>query len=193
MNVFGRRTMMKNLLIVFTVLAMASVANAALSLSLNGSTDIADSQAFVNVSEVATIDVHSVGEKAVWTNMVVIQGVAAPDLSNMWIVPLGIGELIIDVTDDEAFQGYVADLGYTDVVGITYSELVHASGTPMAIPDGAMIDGLKFHCEGLGDVIVSLLDGADGTLLDRMVIHQIPEPITFALLGLGGLFLRRRK
>lgn len=29
--------------------------------------------------------------------------------------------------------------------------------------------------------------------LGDLVIHQIPEPMTIALLGLGGLFLRRRK
>jgi len=32
-----------------------------------------------------------------------------------------------------------------------------------------------------------------GAVMDSQIIHQIPEPITLALLGLGGLFLRRRK
>jgi hypothetical protein len=35
----------------------------------------------------------------------------------------------------------------------------------------------------------------DGTVVHTLMIHQvgIPEPATIALLGLGGLLLRRRK
>jgi hypothetical protein len=186
--------MMKKVLIVFAVLAMASVANATLSLSLNGQIDLPDSTVYLNVSDVAVIDVHSAGERAVWTNIIVLQGVGVRDMSNMSIIQLPIdSHFITDVTNDPDYGAFLDDLGYTNRFGATYSELLHVSGEPMAIPDGTMIDGIKFHCEGPGDVIVSLLDGADGNLLDRMVIHQIPEPITLALLGVGGLFLRRRK
>jgi hypothetical protein len=77
---------------------------------------------------------------------------------------------------------------------------------------------LIIHCEGGLPVTVDLtLDGLsqyapysaiDGTSpfpnppgwvdlvegdLGDLVIHQIPEPMTIALLGLGGLFLRRRR
>ncbi|MHC4154714.1 MAG: PEP-CTERM sorting domain-containing protein [Planctomycetota bacterium] len=30
-------------------------------------------------------------------------------------------------------------------------------------------------------------------MYDQVLIHQIPEPMTVALLGLGGLFLVRRR
>ena len=36
-------------------------------------------------------------------------------------------------------------------------------------------------------------DFGTSELVDAVVIHQIPEPATIALLGLGGLLLRRRK
>jgi hypothetical protein len=77
---------------------------------------------------------------------------------------------------------------------------------------------LWIHCEGAGDIIIDLtLNGvteyapytaADGTSpypnppgwvyaaegdLGDLVIHNIPEPATVALLGLGGLFLLRRR
>jgi len=77
-----------------------------------------------------------------------------------------------------------------------------------------LVWNLVIHCEGYGAVLVDLtLHGqseyadapdslwdppppwelmTEGDLGD-LVIHQIPEPMTIALLGLGGLFLRRRK
>jgi len=69
-----------------------------------------------------------------------------------------------------------------------------------------IVDEILFHCEGEGDVIVDLvivdqagniIDGEsnlqDGHILDRLIIRQIPEPMTMALLGLGGLALIRRR
>ena len=41
---------------------------------------------------------------------------------------------------------------------------------------------------------IDILDGSFGVVQDAALsIHVIPEPMTMALLGLGGLFLRRRK
>jgi len=181
---------MKNILIVFAVLAMASVANATLSLSVDGRID--QSTILSYPSEYTVIDVHSLNEKAVWTNIIVLEGEGSVDLSGMTIIrDADIDEFIIDVSAHPDFKAFVEDLGY-DPFAITYSEFVHISGVPKDIPNGVMIDGIKLHCERLGNVIVSLLDCADGRLLDQVIIYQIPEPITFALLGLGGLMLRRR-
>jgi len=186
---------MKNVLIVFTVLAMASVANATLSLSVDGRIDQPESTIELKPSEYAVIDVHSLNEKAVWTNLVVLQGDGSVDLSGMSIIPdPEIDELLMDVSADPDFRAFVIDAGYLNPFAIVYSEFVHISGTPKDIPNGAFIDGIKLHCERYpGDVTVSLLDGATADRLDQLVIHQIPEPITLSLLGLGGLFLRRRK
>ncbi len=44
------------------------------------------------------------------------------------------------------------------------------------------------------DVYVELYDSGTLALLDSLIIHQIPEPMTLAFLALGGLLaLRRRK
>jgi len=59
------------------------------------------------------------------------------------------------------------------------------------------------HCDGPGDVIITLSPGmAFGgsmdvnfgvpTIAGSLVIHQIPEPATIALLCLGGLLLRKK-
>jgi len=97
-----------------------------------------------------------------------------------------------------------------------------AAGAPMAgIPanfgeDEDMIWNLYIVCTGGGPVVIDLtlhgttqyavdydyvnggpysgtwLSATEGDLGD-LIIHQIPEPMTIALLGLGGLFLRRRR
>ena len=77
--------------------------------------------------------------------------------------------------------------------------------------DAIAIDHIGVHCDDVGLVTISLASGGafgtpsywdeagDGLTLDAdaatagMTIHQTPEPMTIALLGLGGLFLRRRK
>jgi hypothetical protein len=62
-----------------------------------------------------------------------------------------------------------------------------------------LFDLFTFHCEGPGDVVIQLLGTStyetwDGGVLSSVTIHQvIQEPMTMGLLGLGGLFLRRRK
>jgi hypothetical protein len=73
-----------------------------------------------------------------------------------------------------------------------------------------IFDGVMLHCDGEGDVILdlvvvdpagttsyapdfSIINYDNGQVLDRLVIHQIPEPMTMALLGIGGLALIRRR
>jgi len=87
----------------------------------------------------------------------------------------------------------------------------------MPLPDptngNLAIDHIGIHCTKLGDVIITvatanvakpwgnvvimttepLAEKDMEAIGGSMIVHQIPEPMTVLLLGLGGLFLRRRK
>jgi hypothetical protein len=52
---------------------------------------------------------------------------------------------------------------------------------------------LELHCEGPGDAIFDLYDSSGYVLIDTITVHQIPEPMTISLFGLGAVLLGRRK
>lgn len=89
---------------------------------------------------------------------------------------------------------------YSGIANNSIDRMVEVS---MGSMPGDLIWGLAIHCDGEGDVLVDLtLNGTtrvDGVVLTEadlgdLVIKQVPEPMTIALLGLGGLLaLRRRK
>jgi len=89
-----------------------------------------------------------------------------------------------------------------------YIPAVEANSYPV------LMDGLDLHCLEATDVVVELVapygiskllynaSGVvigsekiiqDGTVMDSIIVHQIPEPMTMSLLGLGGLALLRRR
>jgi len=180
---------MKNLLIVFTVLAMASVANAGLLLSVNGVVNPDDSTVEMAMSDHAVIDIHGTNHAPGAFYLGIRAGdMGALNIDQASIVYAGNATSIIS-EDDPDIAGFLGiDNPYVLVT------LTDVTGDPLQI-DGLAVDGIDFHCTGdtpENDVLISLFDG-DGNLLDSQIIHQVPEPITLALMGIGGLFLRRRK
>ena len=66
--------------------------------------------------------------------------------------------------------------------------------------DTAIFDGIVLHFEsdnGPTDIILYELDGASGSYVvgvwDVVVVHQIPEPASIFLLGLGSILLRKKR
>jgi len=155
----------------FAFLTMATSAHAAMKLSVNDVVDPPDTEVYIYPSDHVIIDVHCWGELATIAGLIVTEGPASVDASNAWIIEnWGISDdpVIVDVTDDPLI--------------------------PLPImPDGKIIDLIDLHCMGEGDVTINLLHAGTGELFDSQVIHQIPEPMTIALLGLGGLLVRCRR
>ena len=162
---------MKKLMILMLVLGLASVTNAALVLSLNGSTDV--DEITIQTTTNFTIDVYapSDGVDMFWI------GVKGPASYS------GYGTLYAPSPDTMALDDGTYGAGYiraylttptiTGVIGVWWD--------------------LELHCDATGDVTINLYNGGGSSIIDVATIHQIPEPMTIALLGLGGLFLRRRK
>ncbi len=67
------------------------------------------------------------------------------------------------------------------------------AGTPGGTPTAGEWFSIVYKCTGLGDTYISLYNDTSATVISQLLVHQVPEPITIGLLGLGGLFLRRRK
>ena len=181
---------MKNVLTVFAVLAIASVANAGLQISVNGVVSPPESEVTLNVGETAVIDIHATAWES---GYLLLQGPGTIDASAPTL-PLWENSSVANVQEPDLSELIVglADFGYPDVLDIVTMDVVDTED-PYLTPNGLVIDGLKFTCTEVGDVVLTLLNANTFEEFDVVTIHQIPEPMTLGLLGLGGLFLRRRK
>ena len=168
---------MKKFLVILAMLATIST-GAMLQLSLNGATNGAhEDQATTLVpSDYIMIDVTAGdGQKMDWNI-----GFLGPGSIG------GMGTLHVPPSP----AGGMADWSSYYTSYSRYLEFRVAADTNPAAA-GVWWDA-EFHCDGPGLVNIVLFDAALNEI-DRITISQIPEPMTVALLGLGGLFLRRRK
>lgn len=185
---------MKKLLVLMMVLGIAGAANAALLLSVDGQVNPPDSTIEIKESDWVTLDIWGDGATPGGLFLVGLavdaQGPATIDISSAQILYVGNANTDPYHFDDPETAAY---LGLQNP--FIALELVDIPAPP-TLPnplEGTLVDGIRLHCDGVGEVTVILMDG-EGNILDTQVIHQIvPEPMTLGLLGLGGLFLRRRK
>jgi len=183
---FGWRMIMKKLVVLILVLGLATMANAALTLSVG--TDTLDPDG-VNTTTISIsgdgltpggsfylgIDAGSAGT-----------GVLDLDGTITWTYTGGTKNTLM-IDDTEAAAAFNVTNPFTNV---EMGDYPLPPTVPIAL-DGLLVSGIGFTCTGVGDVNLMLYDG-EINLLDSIVISQVPEPITLALLGLGGLFIRRK-
>jgi hypothetical protein len=187
--------MMKKLLALLLVLGMASTASATLQISVGGDPDPMSSEIYLSPSDEIIIDI--------WTDAEIPQ--FAGVTYSMSTTPLGSldwsGATFSNPPSTNIINGAWPAQGLPagdnpPEAGFWGSIFSIEGATPI---DTVLVNNLLFHCLDEGDATIYLYEwlgdpgSEDPTVVDMVVIHQIPEPMTVALLGLGGLFLLRRR
>ncbi|MCK5565764.1 MAG: PEP-CTERM sorting domain-containing protein [Planctomycetes bacterium] len=161
---------MKKCLVLLMVLGIASMATAGLVVT-------GDAASFTIESDAAGV----AGDTGQFTGFVGIQDGASVMTAFTWGAAAVVGA-------DPVLYGYVP-------------------GTALGLPNGydlanlTVTDGSPTSFLGIGDVLTFDVTGAvpytvvvwDSAFTELASATIVPEPMTMGLLGLGGLFLRRRK
>jgi hypothetical protein len=191
--------MMKKLLVLALVLGIASLAPAALQLAVGGNVDPVDSEITLAPSEELVLGIDGVLAEPAGAYWIVAVNVAVGTVNGDAATTVG-GLSRVNVGDyayNTNYLLYYAGLA-SDFYGNSALSAVSGGLGDLGALSGMVVDGIVFHCEALGDAVVQLYTSATGgagtwELEDSVVIHQVPEPATMALLGLGALVLRRKK
>jgi hypothetical protein len=197
------------------VLSMVTMANAALRISVNGQVDPPDSTVFMLPSETVTIGIVGVlpqpGNYTLW---LIANPIGVANLSGGGIVwshqDTVLSDFIYYSGTNEAHIAMLRGPGMGFDVDSGLFIAAFSSAAPTPDYDGTIADNIVVHCNNWCDVKLTLLHVIEyetgevdenfnpifeysPEVFDTQVIHAIPEPMTLGLLGLGGLFLRRRK
>jgi hypothetical protein len=167
--------MMKKLLVLTLVLAIGPLASAGLEVMVNGV--VADEH---KVDGQVEIGINAVDEPATIAPFIAISGPATLDAVGVNTIGDGL-IMAIDDADIKALLGADA---------LAFAELVILQ-VPPVIMNGPVVTGMLVTYAGPDPVTVSLINS--DTFEEIASTSLVPEPMTLALLGLGGLFLRRRK
>jgi len=180
---------MKKILVVLLVLGLATASQAGVTFGVNDDP---------SVTEITLLP-----SQTIVLDMSITQGGTCSDYTLGWALE-GNGEFLFDGATFPNASSYMLGSGFT--AGTLSKTAFQMSGSNFGIPvagPAVIMDGLVVHCTDKGEVVVTVkslggtnVDGAPvaaNTIMRTILIHQVPEPMTMMLLGLGSLFLVRRK
>ena len=172
---------MKKLIILCMVLALCSTASAALTVVVTVDPEVGDAYTWDGTSSVKPSDIITIDWMETGTNL---------GFANLSV--RGDGDY---VEDSLAWQAAMGGLAVTS----TATEYT-ISGNLLYMPGTGAINPVitwDFHVPDMEDstwITITIAGTYGGDPIDPSIIeiHVTPEPMTIMLLGLGGLFLRRR-
>jgi hypothetical protein len=170
---------MQRWLVVAIVLSLAAVARAGLLISVGGQPDPPDPLIALTPGQTAVIGIYSDGgEPADGVGYLFVSGPVAVDITD---ASNYVSKELIYVVGSGPFEGAVR-FNLTDTGNL---------------PGGTLVDYITLVSNGTGQIDLNLWfdepSAGSPRLMDTQVFNMAPEPMTIVLLGLGGLFLRRRK
>ena len=163
---------MRKLLIFMLVLGIASIANATYVLSYDGSIDVSTDSSGGPWEDYWILVCPTVDA--------VISGgtnTTALDLSQVWTA--------------EVASDYTVPAGQDGTVGVIASSTLTATFT--GVTDTLILENFTVTWQSGKTETTATLYRTDGSTNTYESSLLIPEPMTIMLLGLGGLFLRRRR
>ena len=176
---------MKKLLILMLILGLASAAHAA-TMSFDGGTNITWSGTRWEIQQ------NTTGTVLLEADVAATSFELQADLAGAGFVSGAVGTVNATFTSQGA--GTITGGSLRDVYGSGTGSV--AAGTALydfTILSGGTVDDVITIVTATGGIPPKYTQLNSVDVTDSMTITIVPEPMTIALLGLGGLFLRRRK
>ncbi len=182
---------MKKLFVLVSILSIISLTPAVLQISVNGNPDPVDSEIVAQPSDTLNLGLYgdvAAGEAVYWV-MVVDNALATLDGG----VAVQGGYIASWPLYHMAYAGLYPNPNYS--VYYTVAGDLWSSSEPLS---GVLVDDVNFNALAFGDAVVYLYSSPDGewgnwAIADTLTVHIVPEPVTIALLGVGGLLISRRR
>jgi len=174
---------MKKLLVLALVLSIATMANAALTLTISGPTSVVTN----------SVTTYTIGYSLGGFN-----GLVSADMDIVSSVGSIGGGAAITTNRDTVIDiiGINSSTGNYEI-SLTNDNLGTDLTSPLATfqftaPSVTGLASVQLLENSFFDLNWNAITGSDLSL-PTLSVHVIPEPMTLSILGLGGLFLRRRK
>lgn len=192
---------MRRLSLLFFGLCLAPSVHAALAISVNGVIHPPLGEIVLQPGEIAVLGIHGDGLTAGPIEFYLfVEGPGSIDGHTMvYPGPLSAYEDLEDLADslgmspENALPVLRDETGNSNLEDIGIISLVDMAIPPAPL-DGVLVDDIIFHCNGVGDVNLTMWTCAYiPVIYDTKVIHQIPDPMTLLLLGMGVFLMRRKR